>query len=122
MTTNLPDKVSQFFTAFPRREFNKRELLMRPEELLQSVFYLVEGRVSEYDITSAGNEVVVNVFKPGAFFPMSTALNHTPNDYFFEASTKVAVHVVPPENAVQFLQDNPDVTLDLLKRVYKGVD
>jgi CRP-like cAMP-binding protein len=78
--------------------------------------------VNEYDITPDGKEVVVNIFKPGAFFPMSSALNATPNDYFFEASTTATVHIAPPEAAVQFLQDNPDVALDLLKRVYKGVD
>lgn len=122
MSATIPEKVAQFFTAFPLREFDKRQVLIRPEEPLPGVFYMVEGRVSQYDITPVGNEVVVNVFKPGAFFPMSTALNDMPNSYFFEASTKVKAHVVPPEAAIQFLQDNPDVTLDLLRRVYKGVD
>jgi CRP/FNR family cyclic AMP-dependent transcriptional regulator len=122
MTDDISEKVAHFFTAFPLREFDKRELLLRPEEPLPGVFYLVEGRVSQYDVTPSGNEVVVNVFKPHVFFPMSVALNGTLNDYFFEASTKVKVHVAPPEAAVQFLQDNPDVTLDLLKRVYRGVD
>jgi CRP/FNR family cyclic AMP-dependent transcriptional regulator len=122
MTDDISEKVAHFFAAFPLREFEKRELLIRPEEPLPGVFYLVEGRVSQYDVTPSGNEVVVNVFKHHVFFPMSVALNGTTNDYFFEASTKVKVHVAPPEAAAQFLQDNPDVTLDLLKRVYKGVD
>jgi CRP/FNR family cyclic AMP-dependent transcriptional regulator len=122
MTDDISEKVAHFFAAFPLREFEKRELLIRPEEPLPGVFYLVEGRVSQYDVTPSGNEVVVNVFKHHVFFPMSVALNGTTNDYFFEASTKVKAHVAPPEVAAQFLQDNPDVTLDLLKRVYKGVD
>lgn len=121
-TVTTTDKVQQFFTAFPLRQYRKHELLIRPEEPLAHIFYMAEGRVSEYDVTPSGNEVVVNVFKPGAFFPMSAALNSIPNSYFFEASTLVKVHVVPADAAVQFLQDNPDVTLDLLKRVYKGVD
>jgi CRP-like cAMP-binding protein len=119
---NIANKVSQFFAAFPARGFTKRQLIMRPDEPLYGVFYVVEGRASQYDVTPAGNEVVVNVFKPGAFFPMSAALNHTPNTYFFEASTPLKVHVAPPGAAVQFLQDNPDVALDLLRRVYRGVD
>lgn len=122
MAASMSDKILEFFTAFPLREYHQNDLLIRPEEALPGVFYLVEGRVSAYDVTSTGNEVVVNVFKPGAFFPMSTALNDTLNDYFFEASTPVKAHVAPPERAVQFLQDNPDVALDLLKRVYRGTD
>lgn len=96
--------------------------MLRPDEPLHDVFYIVEGRVSQYDITPSGNEVVVNVFKPGAFFPMSSALNHPPNPYYFEASTVVKAHVAPPGATVQFLKDNPDVTFDLLSRVYRGVD
>lgn len=119
---DVSQKIASFFTAYPLRTFDKRQTIVRAEQPLPGVFYLVEGRVSEYDITSTGNEVVVNIFKPGAFFPMSTALNSTPNPYFFEASTKVKAHIAPPSDAIQFLKDNPDVTFDLLARVYRGTD
>jgi len=120
--SEIPQKIADFFTAYPLRTFDKRHILARAEEDLPGVFYIVEGRVSQYDITPSGNEVVVNVFKPGAFFPMSWAINSTPNHYFFEASTKVSAHVAPAADAVQFLKDNPDVAFDLLGRVYLGVD
>ena len=122
MQTDVSKKIADFFMAHPLREFDARQVIICPEEPLSGVFYLVEGRVSQYDITPSGGEVVVNVFKPGAFFPMSTALNRTPNPYFFEASTKVRAHVAPVDDAVQFLKDNPDVVFDLLTRVYRGVD
>lgn len=117
-TTSLQD----FFTRYPLQSFDKRQIIAQAEEPMPGVFYLVEGRVSQYDITPSGNEVVVNVFKPGSFFPMSWAINATPNHYFFEASTKVSAHVAPATEAVQFLKDNPTVTFDLLARVYQGVD
>lgn len=120
--SSIKDKVASFFSAFPQRTYDKGELLVRAEEPLDTVFYIIEGRVSQYDISPVGNEVVVNVFMPLTFFPMSTAMNHVPNHYFFEASTKTIAHVVPAEAAVQFLKDNPDVTFDLLARVYRGVD
>src|SRR5687767_2658077 len=122
MPDDVKAKVVRFFTQYPLRTFDKREIIVRAETELPGLFYLTEGRVSQYDITSSGNEVVVNVFKPGAFFPMSWAMNDTPNHYFFEASAKVVAHVAPAADAVQFLRDNPDVTLDLLGRVYRGVD
>jgi CRP-like cAMP-binding protein len=122
MNPQIAQKITDFFTAYPLRTFAKHELLIRAEDKTPLVFYLVEGRVSQYDITPSGSEVVVNVFKPQAFFPMSSAINHTPNPYFFEASTNVTVHVVPAPEAVQFIKDNPDVLFDLLTRVYRGVD
>lgn len=122
MSDDIRTKVAAFFMQYPLRTFDKREIIVRSEAELPGVFYIVEGRVSQYDITPSGNEVVVNVFKPGAFFPMSSAINSTPNHYFFEASAKVAAYVVPAADAVQFLKDNPDITFDLLSRVYRGVD
>lgn len=120
--SDTSEKIARFFTSYPLRTFDKRQLMIHGEDSLPGVFYIIEGRVSQYDITPSGNEVVVNVFKPHAFFPMSWAINATPNHYFFEASTKVVAHVAPAADAVQFLKDNPDVTFDLLSRVYRGVD
>ncbi len=122
MTTDTNEKIRAFFSTYPQRVFEKRQIILRPDEPLAYVFYMIEGRVSQYDITPSGNEVVVNAFKPDAFFPMSSALNNPPNLYYFEASTRVKAHATPPSDAVQFLKDNPDVTFDLLTRVYRGVD
>jgi CRP-like cAMP-binding protein len=88
----------------------------------QGAYYLTKGTVRQYDITAKGEEVVVNVFKPFAFFPMSHAVNKMPNDYFYEASEDVLVRFAPAEAVLAFLQENPDVMFDLLRRVYSGVD
>jgi CRP-like cAMP-binding protein len=122
VSRDIAEQVKRFFSAYPVRTCARGEILVQAETLPDHVFYITDGRVSQYDITQNGNEVVVNVFKPGAFFPMSSAMNNTPNHYFFEASTKLTVHVVPVADAVRFLKDNPDVTYDLLARVYRGVD
>jgi CRP-like cAMP-binding protein len=122
MTQDIFQKVSHFFAQYPARTFTKRQIMVQASEDPPGVFYLEEGRVSQYDISPAGTEVVVNVFKPGAFFPMSWAINKTPNQYFFEASTKVTVRQAPADEVVQFLQDNPDVMFNLLSRVYRGAD
>lgn len=115
-------KVTDFFITYPQRIFTKQQVVIYAETTVTEVFFIVEGRVSQYDITPAGNEVVVNIFKPGAFFPMSAAINNAANPYYFEASTKVTAHVAPAGDAVQFLKDNPDVTFNLLSRVYSGID
>lgn len=122
MPNDIKEKIVKFFTQYPVKSFDKGQFLIQAERPQSNVFYVVEGRVSQFDITPSGKEVVVNIFKRGAFFPMSWAINNTPNHYFFEASTNVAAHVVPAADAVQFLKDNPDVLFDLLARVYKGVD
>lgn len=122
MNQDVRGKIEEFFRAYPVKTFAKRQVIVQASENPLGVFYLEEGRVSQYDISPAGTEVVVNVFKPPAFFPMSWAINQTPNQYFFEASTKVVARMAPAEEAVAFLKSNPDVMFDLLTRVYRGVD
>lgn len=122
MSKDVSQIVSKFFDDYPISYLQKGDVLIRPDEELKKVFYLVEGSIIQYDISPAGNEVVVNAFKPGAFFPMSTAINSTPNYYFFEAATPVKLRSAPINRVVTFLKNNPDILFDLLSRVYKGTD
>jgi CRP-like cAMP-binding protein len=115
-------KVEQFFTGYSSREFEKGHVLIRADEEPGHVFHLMSGRVKQYDISTRGDEVILNVFKPPAFFPMSYAINKTPNAYFFEAETDIELRQAPSADVVAFLQANPDVTYDLLARVYRGTD
>lgn len=69
-----------------------------------------------------GDELVVNIFKPISFFPMSWAINNTRNMYFFEAVTNAEVWRAPKDKALEFIKTNQDVLYDLLSRVYKGTD
>lgn len=118
----VAEKIEDFFAAYPTRQFSKGHILIHAHDNPTQVFHLLEGRVKQYDISYRGDEVVLNVFKPPAFFPMSFAVNQTPNVYFFEAEEDIAVQAAPGADAVAFIKANPDVLLDLLSRVYRGTD
>ncbi len=121
-TIEISALVEAFFSACPKRTFSQGEVIVHAGEEPEHVYYIVSGQVNQYDISPRGKQAIVNIFRPKAFFPMSWALNKTPNNYFFEARTNVAARLAPPAKVVAFLQQNPDVALDLLSRVYRGVD
>lgn len=83
MPTGISKKVEEFFSKFPLREYDKGELLVLSDENPKYIFYIVSGQIREYDISSHGEEIVVNVFKKPAFIPMSWAIAKIPNRYFF---------------------------------------
>lgn len=118
----IDDKVRDAFSKYPKRSYPKGQILVFAQEEPEYIFYLVSGRVRVYDVSYRGDEVVVNVFKPPAYFPMSWAINKSPNPYFYKTETRTELHIIPPDKAVEFLQSNPDVMLDLLSRIYRGVD
>jgi len=122
MSSAVQDKVHHHFSAYPLRHYPKGQILVFADESPECIFYIVKGRVRKYDVSYRGDEVIINVFQPPAFFPASWAINKTPNRFFYKTETEVDLHVVPTEDARAFLMEHPDVAFDLLSRVYHGLE
>lgn len=122
MDKNISDKIDRFFTGYPKRSYPKGQILIFADETPEHIFYLTSGKVRCYDVSYRGDEVIVNIFKPPAFFPMSYAINRKPNQYFYKTEEPTELHIVPVEDALSFVKDNPDVAFDLLSRLYSGID
>jgi CRP/FNR family transcriptional regulator len=116
------DKIQEYFSTFPKRAYPKGQIIIFANEDPSAVYYIVEGKVRNYDHTYRGDEVIVNIFKPPAFIPMSWAINRAPNQYFYRTEEPTTLHVVPTDKALEFVKANPDVMLDLLSRLYHGID
>jgi len=115
-------RIEGFFAAFQSRKYGKDHILISPFDRTIDVYHLVSGQVREYDISDQGDKVVVNLFQPPAFFPISIAVNQSVNRYYFETVGEVMIRRAPAEEVVRFLKTNPDIVYDLLKRVFLGTD
>ncbi len=122
MDSVVAEKVERFFERFRLRSYSKGQVLLLADDDSHTIYYLLKGKVKQYEVSYHGDEVIVNVYKPPAFFPMSVAINKTLNPYIFEAETDIEVRQAPAEDVVKFLKSNPDVMFDLLGRLYRGVD
>lgn len=122
MDKKIIEALDAFFTQFKHQVYKKGEILVRADENPTGIFYLTKGNVKEYAISKKGDEIVVNMFKPISFFPMSWAINNTQNMYYFEAVTDLEVWKAPQDKALAFIKENPDVLYDLIARVYRGTD
>jgi CRP/FNR family cyclic AMP-dependent transcriptional regulator len=122
MEPGIRTKITEFFGGFPQRGAAQGQIIIQAHEDPKWIYHLIEGRVKQFDISYRGDEVVLNTFKPPAFFPMSFAINRTHNLYFYQAETAVQYHQAPLADALGFLRSHPDVLYDLLSRVYSGTD
>lgn len=122
MNSLIQQKVDGFFKAYPPKAYAAQEILIFADENPTVVYYLLKGKVGQYDVTSKGQQLMVNIFKPPAFFPMSDAINQRPNQYLYEVLEPARVHVAPAVDVVAWLRREPVVLFDLLSRVYKGSD
>lgn len=119
---NITRIVDAFFTAFPAYDYKKGNILIRSGEEPKGIYYLKTGHVRQYAITREGEEITLNIYKPGAFFPMAWAVNAYPNHYYFEAMDDSLVQIAPREDTVSFVKKESEVLFDLLQRLYIGLD
>lgn len=122
MDAVISAKVDKFFGNYREREYAKGQVLILNGDDSSYVYHLLSGRVKQYDVTYRGDEVILNVFQPPAFFPMSLAINKGTNPYTYEAETEVTLQQAPVDEVIQFIKENPDVLYNLLARVYRGTD
>jgi len=122
MAIDTDEKIKEYFSRYPLRKYPKGQILIFSGEDTNKIYYLVEGKVKVYDISYRGDELILNIFKNGAFFPMSLAINKNQNNYFYKTETETTVRAAPAEEVIGFVKDNPDVLFDLTSRLYRGVD
>ena len=122
MDKNVRQKVQDFFSGYPERRYPKGNVIVFADETPESIFFIVSGQVRQYDISYRGDEVTLNIFKNPAFFSVGWAVNDLPNKFAFKAETATVVKLAPVSDVKKFLLDNPDVSVDLLSRLYRGID
>lgn len=120
MTDQVDQKIQQFFSQYNMIYLDANDILIYAGQNPGAIYKLESGQVNQYDINHRGSKVVINTYKPPAYFPMSWVINKTPNLYYFEAVTAISAYKAPPEDVLKFIIKNPDVLYRLLSRVYLG--
>lgn len=122
MDEEVRQKLISFFSKYKKINFLRGEPLILADKNPGGVFYLVYGVVKEYAVSIKGTEVVLNLYKPDSFFPLNRVFNETTSPHYFEAMTDLRVWKAPSEEFLKFLKQEPDILLDLIRRINKGME
>ncbi len=122
MNQDVAKKLESFFSQYRLRKYSAGQVLILNGDKSEYIYYILRGKVKQYDVTYRGDEIILHVFQPPAFFPMSQAINKSVNNFIYEAETDIEIRQAPSDDVVQFINANPDVMYDLLARLYKGMD
>jgi len=110
-------KLTQFFERFVLLHFKKGEAILRPYDTPSGIFYLKSGFVRLYSISKKGEEFTLIIFKPGDIFPLRWAINDSSTGYYFDAAAPVSTWRVSKKEFIAFIEENPDVLLEVTSRV-----
>ncbi len=119
----INDRLEEFFSKFnDKRFYKKKEVIIRADDNPPGVFYLKEGYARLYTISPNGQELTLNILKPGGYFSMMWAIGDTQNTYYFEALTKLELWRSPKEELINFIREEPEVLFEFTRRILIGLD
>jgi len=110
-------KIDNFFSQFKSFRYKKGEVILRPFDTPQGVYFLEKGFVRLYTISQDGKELTLIIFKPNDFFPIGWAINNTPNTQYLETMTDALLWRAPKEEFIRFVQENPDAFFELTSKM-----
>ena len=122
MNEKLRKKTEAFFLQFPLINLKKGETVVEADRDLNEVYYLKKGFIREYTFSSQGVELTLHVFAPGSYFPMVDVLAGVKNRYYYETLTPVELYITSIEKMLKFFRGEPDLVLDLTRRLLLGLD
>ena len=122
MREDVKKTILDFFQKYKLQSYSKGEKIVEPFKHGSSIFCLTEGSVRCFTTTDHGVELSINVFRPISFFPLVEILTKLPNRYTYEALTKAKIYQAPQTEVLSFIKLHPNVSFDLLQRIYIGLD
>ena len=121
MNKDVTLKLDKFFSAGITKQYKKGAVLVSPGQT-SGIFFLKEGIVKRYAISPNGEELTLNLYKPLSFFPLEYTVNGSLSHHYFETMTSATIIKVSSDKFLEFIKSEPEVLLDLVSRIYTGLE
>ena len=104
-----------FISQYPLKNYDKGQIIVCQDTTPNHCYIISEGFVKTYLITAEGTEKPISFEGKTDIFPVDTVFGHSQEaKYFYEAYTPAQIHVVPREDFVNFIHNQPR----LFKRMF----
>jgi len=114
--------VEHFFERYKSSTYAKKSLIIKPDQSIDSIFYIKSGYIKQSAIGPSGEEFIISIYKPGSFFAIAIAMHRKESHYSFEALTDVVLTKAPTKEILQLLKQEPELAQDLLFRITSGLN
>lgn len=118
---NLP-LLAEYFSNGTRCVFRKGELIIRPEETPDHIYFIESGYVKAYSITKYGDENLHVIRHDNEMFPLIWTFTADHKDVAYETLDNAVIWRQPISDYIRFLSQNAGATtavLGLAMRAYR---
>ena len=106
--------LATFFKQYPLVKYTAKELIYRPDEMIDRVAFVKKGYVRVYNHDISGKEMTYSGFKPVFFLSYLFSQKKIPNQYYFQALTDLEVWKAPISEFKKYLVSNPSQSVDVI--------
>lgn len=109
VAVTIMDTLKEFLAKYPSKSFDKGETILLRGDVPDAVHIIESGYVKTYSIAGNGDERMISVDSKYEDFPTGFALGLVQkSEYFYEGFTKCTIRMVPRDDFVKYLDNNPD--------------
>ncbi len=94
--------------------YKKGELVIRPQETPDHIYYIESGFVKAYSITKYGEENLQVIRHAEEIFPLIWTFTEQHRDVAYEVMEPSVIWKQPKKDYLKYLNDNPDATMAVL--------
>ena len=113
MEQQFQEKFTKFFEKYPLIKYGSKEIIYRPQEMINQVAFVKSGFVRIYNQDQDEKEITFSGFKPIFLMSYFFSKKNIPNQYFFQALTVVEIWKAPIIEFDKFLLKNPSEAVNL---------
>lgn len=122
MKTDAIKKLQVYFFRYNSVLYKKGEIILRPSDELNSVYYIQTGFVKSYYLFRDGRELTYNIFKSGSYFPMLSIIGNVNNSYYYQTMTPTKIIKAPRQETLTYVKKDPEVLFELTSRIVVGLN
>ena len=99
----------QFIATYPSLVFEKGQTVLLKDEVPKGTYVIESGIIKTYTINDAGEERIVSIDTKGEDIPIGFTIGLVDRcQYFYQAYTRCTIRVVPCDDYLKHLAENPE--------------
>ena len=101
--------------------YSKGDTIVGATDVQKEMYFIVSGKVVQYDISSSGNKVTINTYGASSFFSLSW-LYGSANEHYYEALEDCVVKIIPIYVAKEIFETNRVVYDYYISKLLNGLN
>ena len=119
----ISSKITESQGSEPRiRYYKKGQTILKPDGDIKQVYFLRKGLVRQYWVSEEGEEITINIFKPGALFPLMLVIAKKTNRHYFEALTETETQELGAQSSLEAIKNSPQLLYEFTEKFALALD